>query len=198
MPSSGVFHASAFPAMTGAWGAWAPPLERTKLNGLSGWASSLIKIENMLNFNLQWTEQAWGRWSYSLSLVTSLSTLDGQQSSMWLGRISVKLSSLSNQRPGQVAWSGFSCGSFLWPTPHQRCLQFHLIKILILNAQHPYISNEEKKHIEESLGLGEVNKFAPTPLLPTIQGRDVSGRKLPIPWTQILSSAQAKSFGVNW
>ena len=34
---SGVFHASAFPAMTGAWGAWAPPLERTKLNGLSGW-----------------------------------------------------------------------------------------------------------------------------------------------------------------
>ena len=35
---------------------------------------------------------------------------------------------------------------------------------LILNVQHPYISNEEKKHIEESLGLGEVNKLLSTPL----------------------------------
>ena len=26
----GVFHSVAFPAMAGAWGAWAPPLERTK------------------------------------------------------------------------------------------------------------------------------------------------------------------------
>ena len=27
----GVFHAVAFPAMTGCWGAWAPPLEKTQL-----------------------------------------------------------------------------------------------------------------------------------------------------------------------
>lgn len=31
----GVFHAVSFPALSGAWGAWAPPLERTKLNGIS-------------------------------------------------------------------------------------------------------------------------------------------------------------------
>ena len=30
----GVFHAVAFPAMTGAWATWAPPLERTQLNGI--------------------------------------------------------------------------------------------------------------------------------------------------------------------
>ena len=30
----GVLHAVAFPAMTGAWGAWAPPLEKTQLNGI--------------------------------------------------------------------------------------------------------------------------------------------------------------------
>ena len=30
----GVTHAVAFPAMTGAWGAWAPPLERSQLNGI--------------------------------------------------------------------------------------------------------------------------------------------------------------------
>ena len=30
----GALHAVAFPAMTGAWGAWAPPLERTRLNGI--------------------------------------------------------------------------------------------------------------------------------------------------------------------
>ena len=32
--SSGIFHAVAFPAMTGAWGAWAPPLEKTQLMGI--------------------------------------------------------------------------------------------------------------------------------------------------------------------
>lgn len=26
----GIFHAVAFPAMTGSWGAWAPPLEKTQ------------------------------------------------------------------------------------------------------------------------------------------------------------------------
>ena len=26
----GIFHAVSFPAMTGAWGAWAPPLEKTQ------------------------------------------------------------------------------------------------------------------------------------------------------------------------
>ena len=30
----GLVHAVAFPAMTGAWGAWAPPLEKTSLNGI--------------------------------------------------------------------------------------------------------------------------------------------------------------------
>jgi len=30
----GIFHAVAFPAMTGSWGAWAPPLEKTQLNGI--------------------------------------------------------------------------------------------------------------------------------------------------------------------
>jgi len=30
----GIFHAVAFPAMTGCWGAWAPPLERTQLQGI--------------------------------------------------------------------------------------------------------------------------------------------------------------------
>jgi len=30
----GVFHAVAFPAMTGCWGAWAPPLEKTQLQGI--------------------------------------------------------------------------------------------------------------------------------------------------------------------
>ena len=30
----GCLHAVAFPAMTGAWGAWAPPLEKTRLNGI--------------------------------------------------------------------------------------------------------------------------------------------------------------------
>ena len=31
----GLFHAVSFPAMTGAWGAWAPPLEKTQLNGIA-------------------------------------------------------------------------------------------------------------------------------------------------------------------
>jgi len=30
----GIFHAVAFPAMTGAWGTWAPPLEKTQLMGI--------------------------------------------------------------------------------------------------------------------------------------------------------------------
>jgi ACS family sodium-dependent inorganic phosphate cotransporter-like MFS transporter 5 len=30
----GIFHAVAFPAMTGAWAVWAPPMERTQLNGI--------------------------------------------------------------------------------------------------------------------------------------------------------------------
>ena len=31
----GVCHAVSFPAMTGAWAAWAPPLEKTQLNGIA-------------------------------------------------------------------------------------------------------------------------------------------------------------------
>ena len=31
----GIFHSSAFPAMAGCWAAWAPPLERTQLNGIA-------------------------------------------------------------------------------------------------------------------------------------------------------------------
>ena len=38
----GIFHAVAFPAMTGAWGAWAPPLEKTQLMGI--YFSGLIII----------------------------------------------------------------------------------------------------------------------------------------------------------
>ena len=37
----GVTHAVAFPAMTGAWGAWAPPLERSQLNGIY-WSGASI------------------------------------------------------------------------------------------------------------------------------------------------------------
>ena len=71
----------------------------------------------------------------------------------------------SQSTTGQAAWSGLSCGSCLWPTPQQRWLQLHLPELLKLtpNVQHRYISNEEKKHIEESLGLGEVNKSVSTP-----------------------------------
>ena len=101
----------------------------------------------------------------------------------------------SQSTTGQAAWSGLSCGSFLWLTPPQRWHQSHLPKPFQFILQHRYISNEEKKHIEESLGHGEVNKFVSTPLFLAMQGGDVSGRKLSIPWTKILASAQAKQFG---
>ena len=45
----GVFHAVSFPAMTGAWGAWAPPLEKTQLNGI---AVSGASIGTLLIFTL--------------------------------------------------------------------------------------------------------------------------------------------------
>ena len=70
------------------------------------------------NLNLQWMGQAWGRWSYSPSLDTSLNTLAGRQSSMWQGRTSLNFLLLytidHNQRQGKQLGLGclvvLSCG----------------------------------------------------------------------------------------
>jgi len=124
----GVFHASAFPAMTGAWGAWAPPLERTKLNGL---AVNGACLGTLVIFSLSGYIAEHLGWA-AIFYVTGASSL------VWV-----------------VLWF-----FLVADTP----------------SKHPYISNEEKKHIEESLGLGE--------------GGNVSRPKRVIPWTKILLSPQ--------
>jgi len=55
----GIFHAVAFPAMTGSWGAWAPPLEKTQLNGIyvSGASIGTLGIFTLAGYiadNLGW------------------------------------------------------------------------------------------------------------------------------------------------
>jgi len=55
----GIFHAVSFPAMTGAWGAWAPPLEKTQLNGIyvSGASIGTLVIFTLAGYiadNLGW------------------------------------------------------------------------------------------------------------------------------------------------
>merc|ERR1719186_2207040 len=55
----GVFHAVAFPAMTGCWGAWAPPLEKTQLQGIfwSGASFGTLIIFTLAGYiaeNLGW------------------------------------------------------------------------------------------------------------------------------------------------
>jgi len=55
----GIFHAVAFPAMTGCWGAWAPPLEKTQLQGIfwSGASFGTLVIFTLAGYiadNLGW------------------------------------------------------------------------------------------------------------------------------------------------
>ena len=55
----GTLHAVAFPAMSSAWGAWAPPLEKTTLNGIYASGASLgtliiFTLSGYLADNLGW------------------------------------------------------------------------------------------------------------------------------------------------
>ena len=100
----GVFHAVAFPAMMGAWATWAPPLERTQLNGISVSGAS---VGTLLIFTLA------GYVADSLGW-EAVFYVTGGLSMVWV-----------------VAWF-----LLVWDSP----------------ALHPRISQEEREHIQSSLG----------------------------------------------
>ena len=67
----GVFHAVAFPAMTGAWAAWAPPLERSQLNGIY-WSGA--SVGTLVIFTLAGLVSDWLGWA-AVFYVTGVSSL---------------------------------------------------------------------------------------------------------------------------